>query len=79
MLVVSFLTPPILTIWGIGIAVLSYKRGLVCAIPTSTIVASYLVSVAFSYPLGTFFSVGTMMIMVYTLVKNIKRRDHIGN
>ena len=72
MLVVSFFAPPILTIWGIGITALSYKCRMMCAVPTSAIMASYLISVLFRFPLSTFFSIAAMIVMVYTPAKNMK-------
>ena len=77
MLVVSFFTPPIVTIWGIGVVALSYKCLMLCAVPTVTIVASYLVSAVFGFPLATFFSIGTLIITIYILMKNVNRRNHL--
>lgn len=73
-IIISFFAPPIITIWGIGIVISTYKYRMLCAVPTATLIASYLLSSLFSFPLSTFLTIGTMIVMVYTLLQNRIRK-----
>ena len=72
-LLVAFFAPPLLTIWGLGITVFAYKCGMLCVLPTGIIVASYLLSAPFGFPLSTILTLGTVTVMAYTLLQNRMR------
>jgi hypothetical protein len=69
-IVIAFFALPILTIWGIGVTLSSFKYNLLCAVPTIAIIGSYLFSVLFGFPLSGILTVGTIMVMTYTLLMN---------
>ena len=73
MLLVAFFAPPLVTIWGIGLTAITYHCGMLCALPTSVIVAAYLLSALFGFPLSTILTIGTMMVMAYMLLQNRMR------
>jgi len=75
-IIIAFFAPPIVTIWGIGIVISTYKYRMLCAVPTAAFTASFLLSSLFGFPLSTLFTIGTMIVMVYTLLQNRTRKPH---
>ncbi len=73
-IIVSFFAPPILTIWGIGFVIFTYKHRMLCAVPAICFIASYLISSMFSFPLSIFLSAATMIVMAYTLLQNRRKK-----
>lgn len=71
--IVAFGAPPIVTIWGVGIVLLTYKYRMLCVVPTVTFIASFLLSALFVFPLSTLFAIGTTIVMGYSLRRNRSR------
>lgn len=72
-IIVAFFAPPIFTVWGIGVTISSFKYSMLCVVPTFALMASYLLSVLFGFPISTLLTVGTVVVMVYTLLMNRAR------
>lgn len=71
--IIAFCAPPIITIWGVGIVLFAYKYRMLCAVPTVTLVTSFVLSALFGFPLSTLFAIGTTIVMVYSLRWNRPR------
>jgi hypothetical protein len=72
--IVSFLAPPLVTIWAVGITLITYMYQMLCSFPTLTFVASNLVSALFSFPLSTFLTIGTLVLVIHTALRAHRRR-----
>jgi hypothetical protein len=72
--IMFFFIPPIVTIWGIGIVLCFNRCRMLCSMPTTIFIASFILSGLFSFPLSTLFTIGTLIVMIYTLLQSKVRK-----